>query len=524
MAEAAVTQLDEIDLRERELYEQDLYSYTIEAWKYVEAGRKFVTNWHIGYMCEIGMAVFSGQLKDVILNVPPRHMKSLTVNVFLPTWWWTRKAYTKFLLVAHGRNLVLRDSGKSRRLIKSPWYQKYWGERFKILDDQDTKSYYANDKGGARIVNSLDAGVTGEGGDVLIIDDPLNIQLAQNTAYVEKVNEVWDSTLYSRVDDPTTSPRILIMQRLHENDLTGHLLAEETGWTHFYLPTRYEKKRKCVIFLSGDVNDAGKPYPWAQPFLYDPRTIEGELLFPQRFPKKHVDNLEKKGEHIFTGQQQQRPSKKGGTIFKKKYWRFYDELPPGIEELGDGCHSWDCAFKDLRTSSYVCGGAWARYGANIYLLPWHFWDKADILKTIEGIRALNNLFPWLGPKLIEDKANGPAVLTLLGNEIPGLIPFNLKGEGAGTGKGHQMSKEARAIATVYFAQAGNVWLPNPEKWPWVKGYIKELADFPNGTFNDQVDMTTQALMWFHLNPARLVPFEDLLREGQNEMPVQARVF
>lgn len=519
-----VVQLDEIDLRERELYEQDLYSYTTEAWKYVEAGRKFVSNWHIEYMCEIGMAVYSGQLKDVIMNVPPRHMKSLTVNVFLPTWWWAKKPSTKFLLVAHGRNLVLRDSGKSRRLIKSPWYQKYWGNKFKILDDQDTKSYYANDQGGARVVNSLDAGVTGEGGDVLIIDDPLNIQLAQNSDYVAKVNEVWDSTLYSRVDDPTTSPRILIMQRLHENDLTGHLLAEETGWTHFYLPTRYEHQRKCVIFLSGDVNEAGKPYPWAQPFLYDPRTRENELLFPQRFPKKHVDNLQKKGDHIFTGQQQQRPSKKGGTIFKEKYWRFYDELPMGLEDMADACQSWDCAFKDLRTSSYVCGTAWARFATSIYLMPYRYWERADILVTMEAIRALTNMYPWIGAKLIEDKANGPAILTLLKNEIPGLIPFTLKGEGAGTGKARDMSKEARAIATAYLPQAGNVFLPNPKKYPWVKGYIAELADFPNGTYNDQVDSTTQALMWFHMNPIKVIPNEELMREGQDMGPVQTRVF
>lgn len=501
--------LTEKDLRELEEFvneqetkqlQRKLHSFLKEAWPILEPNQPFIDSWHVGAICDHLQAVHDGDITRLVINIPPRHLKSLTTSVFYPSWDWTTKPHHKFLAISYSRALVLRDANKTRRLVSSPWYRVRW-PHIQILADQNVKSYFENTKSGYRIIGSFDSGVTGEGGDIIIVDDPLEMREADNPAALQHVIDVWENTITSRLNDPVKGAIVIIMQRLSEMDLTGYVL-KEGGWTHLMLPQEYEPRRKCVTFLPRDiVEETHTPREDALPFFSDPRQIEGELLNPERYPLVEVAKLKKRGELIYAAQQQQRPSPKGGYIFKEHWFRYYRELPQGFESRADGCISLDCAFKDLDTSSYVVLGAWGRVLADHYLI--HVLRKQmNLPDTIVAFKAFCEMFPWIGPKLIEDKANGTAIISLLRKEIPGIIPVEPEG-----------GKEARANAVSYLFQAGNVLLP--ENAPWKQEYTHELTTFPRSGFSDQVDMTSQALTWFEHRRAGEVSLEEILSAGKN---------
>jgi predicted phage terminase large subunit-like protein len=492
-----------LDEKETRLLEEDLYSFFEDGWKVLNPNREVKLGWHVEAVCDHLQAVSEGQIRNLVINIPPRHLKSSITSVYWPAWAWIKDPQIRWLFLSYGKDLVLRDSQQTRQLMQSEWYQERWGDKFGFTSDQNVKSFYLNDKGGGRLTASFEADPTGEGGDVIVVDDPLRIEDANNRGALDRVNAVWDGVLATRLNDPKTGSRVIIMQRLHENDLTGHVL-KEGGWTHLYLPAKYETKRKCVTFFPKDVDGEGRPTPEAQPFFWDPRTHEGELLHPDRFGPKEIAGLEKKGIQHFSSQQQQRPVPAGGSIFKEDWWQFYDKYPQDLDFLNDSCQSWDCSFKDTKDSSYVVGTVWARSGANIYLI-YRYRKRMTFPETLRAIQATANMFPWAGPKYIEDKANGTAVIQTLFDKIPGIIPVTPVG-----------GKEARAHAVSYLIEAGNVFLPNPVSHPWVTNeFIPEFTSFPRGDDDDQVDSATQALFHhFHLRPPYQLSLEEILEVGE----------
>jgi predicted phage terminase large subunit-like protein len=284
------------------------------------------------------------------------------------------------------------------------------------------------------------------------------------------------------------------MQRCHQQDLSGHLL-EQGGWEHLCLPAEYEG--------SGCATSIG----WS-----DPRGEQGELLWPERFGRQEIETLKVSlGSYAAAGQLQQRPSPAGGGIFKRHWFRYWQprggNLPPVIVRLPDGTQqaivaiempyhvneqiqSWDCAFKDLETSDYVVGQAWARLGA-LYFLGEQTRRRLDFPATVNAVRELSRQFPGTLAKLIEDKANGSAVIQMLYREIPGILPVNPEG-----------GKIARAAAVSPLIEAGNVYLPHPLYALWVNDFIEECAAFPNGAHDDQVDAMTQALLRWNMVPSQ----------------------
>jgi predicted phage terminase large subunit-like protein len=494
-----------IQERETRLLEEDLYSFFEDGWKVLNPNREIKLNWHIEAVCDHLQAVSAGQIKNLVINIPPRHLKSSITSVFWPAWAWIKHPEIRWLFLSYGKDLVLRDSQQTRQLMQSDWYQERWGDKFGFTSDQNVKSFFLNDKGGGRLTASFEADPTGEGGDVIVVDDPLRIEDASNAAQIDKVNSTWDGVLATRLNDPTSGARVIIMQRLHENDLTGHVL-KEGGWVHLYLPTKYEHKRKCVTFLTKDVDGNGRPLETAQPFFWDPRTHDGELLHPNRFPPVEVMKLEKKGVWHFSAQQQQNPTPAGGTIFKDKWWQFYDQYPRDVDLFNDSCQSWDCSFKDKKDSSYVVCTIWARYGSSIYLI-YRLRKRMSFPETLKAFHSVTTMFPWVGAKYIEDKANGVAVIQTVQDTVPGIIPVDPAG-----------GKEVRAHAVSYLIEAGNVFLPNPATHPWVENeFIPEFTSFPKADHDDQVDSTTQALYHhFHLRPAAQISLEELLAVGERE--------
>lgn len=447
----------------KELAERRLKHYVEQAWHVVEPSTPYVTGWHIDAICEYLEAASRQEIKNLLINIPPRHMKSLTVSVFWPTWLWIDKPHTRFLYSAYAEVLSVRDAVKSRRIIQSQWYQENWNARYTLSGDQNVKSRYENDKTGYRISTSVGGAATGDGGDIIVVDDPHNVNDATSQRKREAVLVWWDEVMSTRLNDPQTGVKVIVMQRVHERDLSGHVLAQG-GYEHLCLPTEYEPKvqiESCICWK-------------------DPRTEPGELLWPERFgPEEVTDAKIRLGSYGYAAQHQQSPSPREGGMLKRGWWQYYKAMPSTFDEI---IQSWDMSFKDSVGSSYVSGQVWGRIGADKYLLD-QARDRMDFPATLVAVKGLSAKWPDARLKLVEDKANGPAVIDVLKREVSGLVPVTPQG-----------SKEARVSAISPDIEAGNVYLPDPSIAPWIHDFIEECAVFPNGAHDDQVDAMSQALI------------------------------
>ncbi len=538
MDEFTLKQLEELELLTQEMevreIERNFRKFIPLAWPIVEQNRPYVPGWHIDAIADHLMGCSEGHIRNLVINIPPRHMKSLTVSVFWPVWEWTTKPHIRGLFISYGKSLVTGQSVKSRRIINSPWYQKLWGHKFSFSTDQNVKSYYENNCGGCRMVGTPQSGVTGEGGDRVVVDDPTKLEDADNINALTTATDFWDNVLASRINDAKTGVRVIIMQRLNELDLAGHVLRKEgvarhagdAGWLHLYLPTEFEVDRRCkTFFFRNDYRYVTNPTTLlpelkvekVEKVFEDPRTEEGELLAPGRFGPEQVELIKlRNGPWVYAGQQQQRPMPKDGGLFDSSWWRFYTELPPELHTQADACQTWDCSFKDLTTSSYVVGFVLARFGPNVYVLH-RYRRRMQFPETVQTIRMTKQLFPWVGPILIEDKANGTAVIQTLQREITGVIARAADG-----------GKESRASATSYMIAAGNVLLPGKHgedgklqaAYPWVEEVIAEHESFPRGENKDQVDSLSQGLYWFHERQGVVQDFSSIMSGGEASTPNQ----
>ena len=272
-----------LDIDRREC-EESLYDFLSRAWRWIDPS-PFTMGWPIEAIAEHLQAVVDGDLTRLIINIPPRMGKSSITSVAFPAWTWaqghdspTSGPGVQFLHASYAQQLSLRDSVKCRRLIESPWYRERWGDRFKLTGDQNTKTRFDNSRGGSRLSTSVGSALTGEGGSIIVVDDPNAAQEAFSEATIEATIEWWDGALSTRLNDPKTGAFVVIQQRLSEEDLTGHILSKDVGdWCHLMLPMRYEKDRSFVNTLGWE----------------DPREEEGELLWPERMGEKEVALLER---------------------------------------------------------------------------------------------------------------------------------------------------------------------------------------------------------------------------------------
>jgi len=459
------------------------------AWPVVDPNVPYLDNWHIGAISEHLEAVVWGQIPNLIINIPPRHMKSSLVSCIWQPWVWSFRPWTHWLYFSYSAGFAIRDNVRARRIVKSDFYQEAFGDTFQLAGDQNLKGRFENNQGGHRQALGV-GGSTGEGGDYLVADDILKIDDRHSDTVREGTNEFWATTVSTRKNSEASSS-VIICQRVHERDIVGYLEEKEAEGGAPYevlkIPTEYEKE-KYVTSLG-----------WS-----DPRKKHGELIWPERFGRKSVDQLKKTlGSEQSAAQLQQRPSPDTGEVFKKYHWRFWypqgNPLPPVKVRMEDGSfvdctvgelpggfdeqiQSWDMAFKELASSSFVVGQLWGGLGANAYLLD-QSRARIDLPKTLKAVTLMTNNWPLATAKYIEDKANGPAVIQMLQSKIPGLLPVQPMG-----------SKVARANAVTPVIESGNVYLPHPHIAPWVWDLIAELSAFPNAANDDQVDSLTQALM------------------------------
>ncbi len=371
---------------ERANCEESLYEFMVAAWKYVDPN-PFVHGWPLEAVAEHLQAVCDGDIRRLIINIPPRCSKSSMTSVAFPAWVWAQRHDSptsgpgvQFLTASFAQQLSLRDSVKTRRLLDSPWYQSLWGERFALTSDQNTKGRFDNNKGGTRLSTSVGSALTGEGGNIIIVDDPNAAQEAFSEATIHTTIEWWDSALSTRLNDAKRGAFIVIQQRLAEDDLTGHILSKDVGdWTHLCLPMKYEWTRHSVSITGWNdprgCDDDGEPLVLvdangrriprdsaAKDELTGKR--EGTLLWPERFGPKEIDLLERQlGPFAAAGQLQQRPEPAGGGVIKTDWWQPWElESYPPFDYI---IASLDTAYTTKTENDFSAMTVWGVFSATM---------------------------------------------------------------------------------------------------------------------------------------------------------------
>lgn len=480
--------------------EESLYVFLKSAWKYIDPAQ-WMDSWAVEAICEHLQAVVDGQIKRLIINCPPRIGKSNTVSVAFPAWTWAQPDQTPtsgpgvpFLYASYADKLSLRDSVKCRRLIESPWYKKRWGDRFQLTTDQNTKSRFTNDKAGDRLITSIGAGVTGEGGNIICIDDPNAANDVESEATTQTTIDWWTTAMPTRLNNAEKGAFVIIQQRLGEDDLTGHILEHESeGWVHLCLPARFEPERSFHTVLG-----------WK-----DPRTEPGELLWPERFSESYLKRLEvTMGPFTFAGQMQQRPEPKGGGIIKRDWWKLWepDSYPPMDFVLGcldtaytedtmndaSGMIVWGIFSGDAKArTTQISGpdGELLRHDStNSEFAPqvmcMYAWDMHLELHELVVKVAQTCTRMKVDLLLIENKASGISVAQeirrLYWRERFGVELFDPKSQ----------DKTARLYSVQHLFAEGIIH--GPER-PWMDRVITQVGQFPKGKRDEFVDLTSMGL-------------------------------
>jgi predicted phage terminase large subunit-like protein len=454
--------------------ERSLLAFVKQAWHILEPNTPFLINWHIELICEYLEAITAAEITRLVINLPPRYMKSLLVTVLWPVWEWVRAPHTRWLFASYSETLSTKHSLDRRVVLQAPWFRDRWGDRFRLTSDQNEKSEYRNDRRGVMTATSVGGSATGKGGNRIVVDDPHNPAQAESDRQRQQAIDFFLTTLSTRLDDKRKGAIVVIMQRLHTRDLTAVCL--DHGYTSLVIPAEAEYPTSITFPRSGQTMT---------------RDV-GDLLWPARESR---DDLERQlsvlGSYAYAGQYQQRPSPRGGGLFKRSWWQYYDELPPNMQECAQ---SWDLAFKGGGEHDFVVGLVAARRGADIYLID-RFKQHASFQETLAAMRQMSKRYPVAHAIFVEDKANGPAIIDTLKRELGGIIAVTPEG-----------GKYARASACEPQVEAGNVYLPNPTapngrsipERAWVHDFVEEMAVFPQGDHDDDVDAFSQLLTrWKH---------------------------
>jgi predicted phage terminase large subunit-like protein len=450
----------------------DFAAFVKKAWRILHPTRPLVWSWHYDLLCEYLTAVKQRKVTRLIINVPPRTAKSTIATICFPCWVWASEPSHNFLSASYSLDLSTEHSVMRRSLLQSGWYRRMWGDRFRLSGDRNQVGQYMNDKRGQMIATSIGGTTQGRGCDIAIIDDPVSPDQALSDAERRTANGWIDNTLRSRLNDPASGAIVLVMQRLHELDPTGYLLNQEPGvWTHLRIPLEAEETETWRFPISGTViqRDAGG------------------ILMPRRFTESAVEEL-KRHRLRWAGQYQQRPSPMGGNLIKRSEVRYYGGIDPNTglpdERLPTSFDmkviSVDCAFKDTATSDYVAIGVVGVKGRRRYVLNLVN-AHLDAAATEAEIRRQRDVHR-VSAVLIEDKANGPAVVQRLKINVPGVIAINPQG-----------GKVARMFAAAPEWQSGDWYVDRNAAW--TEPFVEQITMFPNAAHDDQADMMSQASAW-----------------------------
>ena len=348
-----------------------------------------------------------------------------------------------------------------------------------LTSDQNEKMHFDNSMHGARAAFGLTA-VTGHGGFFNICDDPHERDDWKRPNELKRNIDAYEANVYQAVTDPIEARRLVIGQRVADNDLSGHLVRQG-GWDTLIIPTEYDPKRSKVTVIG-----------WK-----DPRTEQGELACPARWGPKEVAVV-KRATRLFMAFHQQSPTSDEGKIFPRNKWKYYKEDPREVvHRMETVIISVDCSFKDTPNSSMVAMLVIGKIGAYKFILDRRT-DLMDMVATLRNLRALAQLWPQARAKIVEKYANGPAVVNQLRDEIPGMIEWPPEGQ-------RKDSKIACAQVIQPEHESGNLCLPDPDVFPWVSEFVEICAAFPDGDYDDDVDALSQGVMRLDRTPTMAPP-------------------
>jgi predicted phage terminase large subunit-like protein len=454
--------LKNLPLMEAILYRKSFYDFVKNAWDVIET-TEFISGWYVEAECNYAEAVYDGKIKNLIVNQPPRTLKSTIWSIMFPCWVWAKNPTAKFIFASYSQTLAVDNSKKCRTLILSDWYQ----ERFpKVVLETASEDMLTTKGGGHRISIGVDGASTGRGADYIICDDILKASDAYSDTVRENTNKWYDETISTRRNDIKTGVRIIICQRLHENDIVGHILSKGETWEQLILPMEYDGIR-----FQSSIG------------YVDPRFVMGESLHPERFSKEDIEDLKiSLGSYATPGQLQQRPTAIEGSIFKPVW--FTNRI--NNTELKYRFLSFDTAsVKTGAFSSCTVGEL-----TNDYRLFIRYVDRrrVEFPDLMEWIKELIHHFNPIDCIYIENKSSGTQAiqsLQALDEKIGDLIiPVNIPANN---------DKIQRAMSAAIWCETGCVLLPpkDIEMYPWLLDFEDELFKFPATKYKDQTDSFTQ---------------------------------
>jgi len=473
-----------------ELAKRKLKHYIKGAWNVVEPKTKYKANWHIEAICEHLEAVTNGSIRNLLINIPPRFSKSLTISVFWPTWSWITNPSVRWLFSSYSHTLAVRDSVKSRRILQSNWFQARWGNSFKLSGDQNAKQRYENDQQGYRIATSVGGSATGEGGDYVVVDDPHNVFEVESDTVRESTILWWDEVMSSRLNDQETGCKIIIMQRSHEYDLAGHVL-NKGGYEHLNLPMEYEAK--CIV----ETKHSCSQQDGTSIGYTDPRTNEGELLSPTRMGEQSVRDIRRDlGSYAYAGQYQQKPTAREGNMFRVDEFHIVDSI--NEKNVKKEWRSWDKAGTE-GAGDYTVGVRMGKYrnprGTGVtasdgeQIMARYFvrdvvrgqWSTGQREAKIKRASEIDGKSVWITIEQEPGSGGKESAEASLKNLVGRHVEIDtVSGEG---------NKEKRADPYSVAVENGEVDLL---AGPWLHGYIEEHRHFPQSRYKDQVDASARA--------------------------------
>lgn len=490
-------QLRELD---RQRYEDSLYEFLRAAWHTFDPA-PWKDGWPIQAVAEHLQAVADGDIRKLLINIPPRTSKTSIVSVAFPAWVWAQRHHSatsgpgvQFLYASYAMSLAEEASAKCRRLIESPWYQSFWGDRFTLQENTVTK--FSNDKGGYRFITSVESKVTGKGGSVIVLDDPNDASDQSSDAAIKNSLDWWNGVLSTRMNDMNTGATIVVQQRIAEDDITGHIQqTEPEGWASIILPMKYEPERSFMT-----------PIGWI-----DPRTEPGELLWPERVDAAAVKALEARlGPWRSSGQLQQRPEPAGGGIIKRDWWRLWE--PKEYPQMDYIIAFLDTAYTEKEMNDPSAMTVWGVFttqpttranrvigrdgkpmdtalayveGAPSVMLMYAWQERLELNPLVEKAAKVAKALK-IDTLVVENKASGISVA----QEIRRLYASERFSTQLADPK--SIDKMSRLYSVQNLFAEGMVFAPDR---PWADMVIKQVGQFPKGKHDDLVDTTSGALRY-----------------------------
>lgn len=523
------------ELEDTERFENSLYEFVKGAWPFFDPA-DFVENWHLKDMCDHLEAVARGQIPRFLANVPPRTGKTSIISICFVAWVWAQREkgplmgpQVSFFYASYAEQLSLEHSLKTRRLIESKWYQRYWGQRFKLVSDRNRAGHFENDKGGYRMASSVDARATGWGADILVADDPHLVKEAESDPVREGVVKWWSESMPSRLNDRRTGAMIVVMQRVHEGDLSGHILVNDLGYVHFCVPMSYVPCQHVNAWV-GDhietvIGDDVATIAEEDIFWVDRRTEDGALLWPERYPASEVFKIEKElGPYAYAGQYQQTPAPRGGGIIRSEWWQTWTDDIAADYGAAPGTYpaceyiigSLDTAYtedEENDPSALSVWGVWRDKAGNPNIILMFCWaERMAIHDLVSRVGGDCKHFK-IDRLLIEDKAAGHSVSQEL-YRLFGNFDFGIELVNPRTGFIKSPDKVARMQTVVHLFAEGLVYAPDKS---WAGDMIKQCALVPRAVHDDLADSMSQALIylrragWAVRRSERALELEDELK-------------